>query len=759
MFEAMFKTGIKASYSISDSEFFTSGGWKVHSGKHRNSSKKVSVFIFNKSNFETQIHRLQNQSRSIGNAKLIIEDTFRILRFEVSQLTKLKHPNILSIVEACEETKLKFIFVTEPLKTILNQSLIASEDKSFVIKGLYQVGRGLQFLHRNCSIVHHDLQPSSIFVTEEGDWKLGGFKFLQSTVGLSTSEMNDFFISNVASIVPFANLNLDFTAPELLIEEIHPKLSTSNDLWSIGVLIFWLYNGGEQLIDCLDKTSLSDFKVQFKDLQRKFRDSATGNLRYLLKEIPEPHWNDVVKLLTSNPQQRMNIDDFLSLKFFKGGFIKVMLALEEFSVMLLNEKLNFINDLLEDEFLLQNVPSSIITTKLIPILVTTILSELTVMKTKSDPESAHLISRALTLVLTLGKSLSKMSFHDRIYSPLFDSREKYFKESMFGRLTQTSIQTRLSIVLQFDTFAAKLSSDEVAGLMKNMTDPCLTPETVTSSHEVDQITLQNLFLEKICRVASNFEYSYLKTYLVPKLCDVFMTTTVLSTKVHTMHALETLAQSGTVDKDIIWDQILPIIENLKSRHKETIDAVISFFETLVFKSTIRLNTDESIDKVLCQSLRLVFGCSDCDQSEFKTFLKRTEALQSQIASAKIEKLTISKNVSVSTNIRNSDERKRHPSRNNLENGVHNRLNLGSQDSLRPNKDMRVLQSSLELPTSNSKEVKPSSEWNLTQPPQASNTNFEQVSINHRNFVAQANTGIKPPPGFTSHTILTPNKGR
>ena len=76
-----------------------------------------------------------------------------------------------------------------------------------------------------------------MFVNKQGDWKLGGFKFLQNLNEISPLERENFYIMNNSSVVPFANLNLNFTAPELIVDS-HTKLDFANDIWSLGQMIF-----------------------------------------------------------------------------------------------------------------------------------------------------------------------------------------------------------------------------------------------------------------------------------------------------------------------------------------------------------------------------------------------------------------------------------------------------------------------------------------------------------------------------------------
>lgn len=751
MFDAMFKTGIKSIYSISDTPKFSVGGWKIYPAKHRQTGKRVSVFIFEKNKFETHISRLHSHSSTSGNLKLIIEDTYRILRLEVSQLTRLKHPQILSVVEPCEETKLKLTFVTEPVNSTVAQFQIPDGDKLSIIKGLYEVGKALQFLHNNCNIVHHDVQPNSIFVTEAGDWKLGGFKFLKSIDDLSINERENFLISNSVSIIPFANVNLDFAAPELLIDGFGDKLATSNDIWSLGMLIYWLYNNGESLINCFDKTSLSDYRAEFKTLEKKFQNMNNQSLRYIFKEIPERYWKEYVSIVCKNSRERSTIDRFLVLSFFQNSFIKVVLSLEEFSMKLPSEKISFIEDLLNDDELSEKLPSSLIATKLVPTLVDTIISELNISKGNSSQSDATiLLGRAMMLLLSTGRALSANSFRDRIYKPLLEPNRKNPKEQISHKLIRSTTQVRLAIVEHTEVLFSKLPSEEVSIIMQNMAEISLT--TSDSDSESDQILLQNLYLSKVALFASTYEYSYLKGTLAPLLCSVFKTTRILSTKIHTIATFQELVKLSIIDKDILSEQILPVVENLKSRNKAIIEAVLSFFEAIIFESKIRLSVDEAVSKILCQCLRLLFGCTDCDKESFKLLQEKVFAIQSNISVKKIGNLgEASHSDGSSAGHTPALKTSRFPTTNNSPQTVStfNQANEATRNSRRDLGDFKTKKQTVVTPEHTS--------FSWTHESKQEHKPVSSIETISGLHFAPSKPVKKGPPGFAGHLVLTPRK--
>ena len=58
---------------------------------------------------------MHTTSSSVKNPKVVISECYELIKYEVSQLSKLKHPQLLQVYEVLEETKSKFLFVTEPV--------------------------------------------------------------------------------------------------------------------------------------------------------------------------------------------------------------------------------------------------------------------------------------------------------------------------------------------------------------------------------------------------------------------------------------------------------------------------------------------------------------------------------------------------------------------------------------------------------------------------------------------------------------------
>ncbi|KAG2734921.1 hypothetical protein G9P44_001135 [Scheffersomyces stipitis] len=649
MFKLSFRTGIRASYNVSDNPTFVSEPWYIYPAKHKASGRIVSVFIFDKTKFEAQVSRLFSNSSSAKNPKVIISECYELIKHEVNQLSKLKHPQILQLYEVLEETKTKFLFVSEKVTCNLQTIDLGKElDELSIQKGLLQTAKALQFLHNFCSIIHFNLQPTSIFVNGQGDWKLSGFKFLQNLNEISPSERENFYIMNNSSMVPFANLNLNFTAPELIIDS-SSKLDFANDIWSLGCIIFYLYNNGEQLINCFDSNSISDYKTEFRKFEMKFYNHKPTELKYLLKNIPEKLYPIYSQILARYPHDRITIDQFIDSDFFNGSLIRAMLFVDEFTTKTIEEKLIFLSGLLEtndtNTNLLAQFPPAFRSSKLLPLLVDLVQHELSVLNGNTqtvDSQTDNLISSSLDIVFKISGSISGLTFQDKVYNSLLkdDSKNKQYPKT-FSKLLNASVKTRLTVVENYSILQEKLNEKQFVDLFKVMLELAMTSTGGEGQAKQDQIKLQDTYLQYLPNVVEKIEFPYIKNTLFPMICQVFKTTTILSTKLSTIQTFEVMVDKKIIDKIIVNDQLFPVLKNLKSRDKRIVKVMLNFFMKLSKSEHLSLPLEAVVESVLPQCLSLAFSCNDCTQPEFRQMMSIINDIQKHLIDTKMEDLPVS----------------------------------------------------------------------------------------------------------------------
>lgn len=150
--------------------------WTLYEGIKRDDSSNVSIFIYD-----------TNQA---SNSFIGSKDKKIILGFAKNALKKLKtlrHPDILKFLDGTETATAVYI-VTEKSTSLsarldVHNGVVkksTASDVEWKIWGLSRIVSALKFLNGPGSSTHGNLRPSSIFVTQSGEWKLSGFEVLSS---------------------------------------------------------------------------------------------------------------------------------------------------------------------------------------------------------------------------------------------------------------------------------------------------------------------------------------------------------------------------------------------------------------------------------------------------------------------------------------------------------------------------------------------------------------------------------------------------
>ncbi|XP_066598664.1 cyclin-dependent kinase-like 1 isoform X2 [Prorops nasuta] len=148
---------------------------------------------------------------------------------EIRALRKLRHENLVNMIEVFRRRK-RFYIVLEYLDhTILNElercgdGLGHDQSKRYV----FQVLRGLNFCHNN-HIMHRDVKPENILVSPNGIIKLCDFGFARFITGQNES-CTDYVATRW------------YRAPELLVGD--PRYGKPVDVWATGCLYAEMVSG------------------------------------------------------------------------------------------------------------------------------------------------------------------------------------------------------------------------------------------------------------------------------------------------------------------------------------------------------------------------------------------------------------------------------------------------------------------------------------------------------------------------------------
>ena len=237
---------------------------------------------------------IKNESKKINKEddQIIIkykEDIYSEIRIH----QKLNHPNIVKFHKRFEDNENVYILLeyckNSDLQKLLNKRKHLKEiEVQYYINELI---KALKYLHLNEKLIHRDLKPTNIFITENMEVKLGDF-------GLAL-EINEKEEEKLKSICGTPN----YMAPEIYTK----KYSFEVDIWSLGIIMYQLIFGQ------------SPFNM------RKGNKEHINKLINKNYDFPEdikisPCAKDLIKqILEPDPKRRPSLDQILTHDFFNLG--------------------------------------------------------------------------------------------------------------------------------------------------------------------------------------------------------------------------------------------------------------------------------------------------------------------------------------------------------------------------------------------------------------------------------------------------------
>ncbi|XP_054739148.1 SCY1-like protein 2 [Anastrepha obliqua] len=513
--------------------------WKVYNGYKKSTKQEVSVFVFEKKMLE----RWSKDDR---------ETMLETLRRGVQQLTKIRHPHVLTVQHPLEESRDSLAFATEPvfasLANVVGDS-VRSDKKLYDVEirhGLLQLFDGLSFLHNDAKIVHRNICAETIVINKNRSWKLFGFDFCianqPSVDGKPFWPCREYS----TSIHVLAQPSLEYCAPEIALNSIN---CAESDLFSLGVLIFTIYSGKPLKMFGSDYSSFRRYAAELN--QRKYPS---------MNSIPSDLIESLRALLHPSSHMRPQLHELKQISYFQDVGVKTLSYLDSLYQWDNLQKSKFYKGLPQ---IIPTLPHRVNLHSILPYLV-------------KEFVNSPMIPFVLPNVLLIAEMSSQKEYCEHILTHL----KPIFK------LTDP-IQILLIFMQKMDLLLKLTPAEEV----KLHVLPLLY-----RSLECDMPQIQELCLAVLPTFSNLIDYNAMKNAVIPRIKKLCLHSTNVSVKVNCLVSIGKLLED--LDKWLVLDEILPFLQQIQSREPAIIMAIIGIYKIAMTNTKLGITKDVMAHKCI-----------------------------------------------------------------------------------------------------------------------------------------------------------------
>ncbi|KAJ1284318.1 hypothetical protein BS78_03G195000 [Paspalum vaginatum] len=496
--------------------------WRIYTARPRDGAPSapypvVSVWVLDK--------RALAEARARAGLSKAAEDTFLdLVRADAARLVRLRHPGVLHVVQALDETKAAMAMATEPVFASVANALGCLDNVGKVPKelkgmemglleikhGLLQVAETLDFLHNNAHLAHRAISPETVFITSSGSWKLGGFGFAlpvdQATGGLTSSQQFHYSDYDVEDTALPLQPSLNYTAPEL-VRSGDSKVGSACDMFSFGCLAYHLV-ARKPLLDCHNNVKM-------------YMNALTYLTREAFSNVPSDLVSDLQRMLSMDSVSRPSAMAFTGSSFFRDDTrlraLRFLDHLLERDNMQKTEFLKALSDMWKD------FDSRVLRYKVLPPLC-------------AELRNMVMQPMILPMVLMIAESQDKDDF------------ELSTLPALVPVFTSASGETLLLLVKHADLIINKATQEHLISHVLPM---------LVRAYDDNDPRLQEEVLRRTVTLSRQLDNKLVKQAVLPRVHVLALRTTVAAVRVNALRCLGDLMPS--LDKD----GILEVLETVR----------------------------------------------------------------------------------------------------------------------------------------------------------------------------------------------------
>lgn len=227
------------------------------------------------------------------------------------------HDNVVrlrNIVRAENNMDLYLVFeyMEADLHLVIRANILEDVHRQYII---YQILKALKYVH-SAGLIHRDLKPANVLINSDVIIKVADFGLARSVA--FTGDDNDYKLSEYVA-------TRWYRAPEILLGS--SKYTKAVDMWSVGCILGELLVGkpifqGKSSLNQIEKVLELVGKPKSEDIEAiesQHAETIIGSLSGIKKKSYHSFFGDISndamdllkKLLTFNPNQRINVEDAL----------------------------------------------------------------------------------------------------------------------------------------------------------------------------------------------------------------------------------------------------------------------------------------------------------------------------------------------------------------------------------------------------------------------------------------------------------------